>query len=116
MVTNSLDSIFLLISQNTLADEFLLDMNDLEDAPIVKKEEEEIEGMDDGVDFDQTPEINKGKLSNIEIEELIADIVKAEEKASNQVEHELIVRANEMIARINLEIANIYRVCFSIIQ
>jgi U4/U6 small nuclear ribonucleoprotein PRP31 len=125
---------------NTLADEFLLDMNDLnDDGPAwsaIKKEEGE-DMQVEGKDLDATP-MNTSKITLTEINDLLNEIQRLSEtngsdtgskvvslKSTDQssmsmtisnptqrtnLEQALIVRSNEMVARINLEIANMYKV------
>lgn len=68
---------------------------------------EAIEGVDDKNTF-------SGKISNTEIQELLDKIALHAEKTPNnqniKLEHNLLTKANETVARINLEISNIYRI------
>jgi hypothetical protein len=96
-------------------------MNDLDDEPAVKKEEVGMEsegGMDTIEAADEKGPFIMAKISNTEIQELLHEIARLTDKAPNhqdtrnlKLEHSLLAKANETIARINLEIANIYKVC-----
>jgi hypothetical protein len=94
-------------------------MNDLADEPAVKKEEEgglESEVME-GIEGVEEKALTMGKISNSEIQALLNEIASVGEKQPNhqdakniKLEHSLLTKANETVARINLEIANIYKV------
>jgi U4/U6 small nuclear ribonucleoprotein PRP31 len=123
---------------NTLADEFLLDMNDANDeAWSAVKKEEDGDMQVEGKDFDSTP-VNTSKITLTEINDLLNDIellsdttdtengskvvsLKNTDQSSmsmtignssqkGKLEQALIVRANETIARINLGIADMYKI------
>lgn len=91
-------------------------MNDLGDEP-VKKEDEgmESEGVMDTIEGVDEKNTFNAKISNTEIQDVLDKITMISEKTPNnqniKLEHNLLTKANETVARINLEISNIYRVC-----